>query len=145
MSGIRVFMSFDLEHDRDLGDLLLAESRRAGSGFEICARSEAGVMNDRWSGAVRRRIRSSDEVIVICGAHTDASPRVSAELRIAHEEVKPYFLLWGRRDHMCTKPALAKKAEGMYSWTRDTLESRIAATLRSAKPPDIPEDCKRQT
>jgi hypothetical protein len=145
MSGIRVFMSFDVEHDRDLGDLLLAQSRRAGSGFEISARSESGAMNDRWDGAVRRRIRASDEVIVICGTHTGGSARVSAELRIAHEEHKPYFLLWGRREQMCTKPAEAKKAEAMYSWTRDILESQIVATLRSSKPPDIPEHCKRQS
>jgi hypothetical protein len=144
MSGIRVFMSFDLDHDRDLGELLIAQSREAGSGFEISARSEAGAMDDRWDGAVRRRIRASDEVIVICGAHTEASPRVSAELRIALEERKPYFLLWGRREQMCTKPAQAKKAEGMYSWTRDILESQIVATLRSAKPISVPESCKRQ-
>ena len=145
MSGIRVFMSFDLDHDRDLGDLLLAQSRKAGSGFQISARSEAGAMNDRWDEAVRRRMRASDEVIVICGEHTEASMRVSAELRIAHEEKKPYFLLWGRRDQMCTKPILATKAEGMYSWTPEILVTQIAATLRSAKPPDIPENCKRQT
>lgn len=57
MNDVRVFLSFDLDHDRELGDRLAGQSRRTGSGFEITARSEP--LPDE---APRRRIASSDEV-----------------------------------------------------------------------------------
>jgi hypothetical protein len=132
MNKVRVFMSFDLDNDEDLHDLLLEQCSRQASGFEISAESEARTMTARWDQRVRRRICEADEVIVICGEHTSASPGVSAELRIAQEEQKPYFLLWGRRESMCTKPAGARPADSMYSWTWQILQNQITMTLRRA-------------
>jgi hypothetical protein len=80
---------------------------------------------------------------VICGEHTAASLSASAELRIAREEQKPYFLLWGRRESMCTKPAGARSTDCMYSWTWAILQSRIVMTLRKALPCKVSKDCKR--
>jgi hypothetical protein len=143
MGNVRIFMSFDLDHDQDLHDLLVEQSLRETSGFEIAARSEARTKTGLSDEKVRRRIRKADEVIVICGEHTESSVRVSAELRIAQEEQKPYFLLWGRRESMCTKPSAAKPKEGMYSWTLEILESQIVTTLRNAQRLEIPEHFKR--
>ena len=144
MANVRIFISFDLDHDGDLHDRLLEQSSRAASGFEISARSEARTMTDLWEEKLRRRICEADEVIVICGEHTAATMRVSAELRIAQEEQKPYFLLWARRESMCTKPLGAKRDEGMYSWTWEILQNQIVTTLRNAQPLEIPEHCKRR-
>jgi hypothetical protein len=148
MGNVRIFMSFDLDHDQDLHDLLVEQSLRETSGFEISARSEARTKTGLSDEKVRRRIRKADEVIVICGEHTEASARVSAELRIAQEEQKPYFLLWGRREIVCTKPAGAKSLDGMYSWTSQILQDQITLMTRKAhwekaasgmKRPRIPE------
>ena len=98
VGDVRIFTSFDVDHDGDLFDRILVQSRSGVSGFEISARSEPGEAALAWQERARRRIRDADEVIVICGQHTGDSPRVSAELRIAQEEKKPYFLLWGRRE-----------------------------------------------
>jgi len=68
---------------------------------------------------------------------------MAAELRIIHEEGKPYLLLWGRRERMCTKPEGAKSTDVMYSWTREILERQMNETLRISKPPVVPESCKR--
>jgi hypothetical protein len=144
MGNVRIFMSFDLDHDQDLHDLLLEQSLRRASGFEISARSETRTMTDLWDKKLRRRISEADEVIVICGEHTAASMRMSAGLRIAQEEQKPYFLLWGRRESMCTKPVGSKRDEGMYSWTWEILQNQIVTTLRQAEPLEIPEHCKRR-
>ncbi len=133
MDKVRVFMSFDLDNDEDLHDLLLEQCSKQGSGFGISAESEAGTMTAGWDERARRRICEADEVIVICGEHTAASPSVSAELRIAQEEQKPYFLLWGRRESMCTKPATAKPGDSMYSWTWQVLQNQITMTLRRAR------------
>ena len=145
MTDVRIFMSFDMDHDRDLYDQMFEQSLKGGSGFAISDRSEAYSMEDLSNERVRRRIRGADEVIVICGEHTAKSPRVSEELRIAQEENKPYFLLWGRREIMCTRPSSARAKDSMYSWTREILHDQITLTLRSAQIQEVPEDCKRMT
>jgi hypothetical protein len=143
MGNVRIFISFDLDHDQDLHDQLQEQSLRQASGFEISARSEAQTTTGLWDEKVRRRMCDADEVIVICGEHTAASIPMSAELRIAQEKQKPYFLLWGRRESMCTKPVGAKRDEGMYSWTWDILQNQIVTTLRQAQALEIPEQYKR--
>ncbi|MDH3213409.1 MAG: hypothetical protein OEM05_13075 [Myxococcales bacterium] len=133
MSKIHIFVSFDLDHDGDLCDLLLEQSGISSYGFDVSGRSKARSVDDLASDGVRRQIREADEVIVICGEHTEDSMGVSAELRIAQEERTPYFLLWGRREIMCTKPLFAKRDEGIYSWTSEILQSQILLTLRNAR------------
>ena len=130
MSTINIFVSFDLEHDRELYELLLVQSKRPSSNFVIFGGSERSTAMDFWSEKARRQIREADQVIVICGEHTETSMSVSTELRIAQEERKPYILLWGRREIMCTKPSGAKPADGIYSWTRQILEDQIVLTAR---------------
>jgi hypothetical protein len=132
MSQIEVSVSFDTDHDAELYKLLVAQSRIPGSGFVVSGGSERLTDEDVWSARVRRRVRRADQVIIICGEHTDESLGVCSELRIVQEEQKPYFLLWGRRDRMCTKPLGAKNAEGMYSWTSEFIQEQIALASRAA-------------
>ena len=139
MSKVHVFVSFDVEHDAELYELLLAQSSVPGSGFAVLGGSERATGTDVGSERARRRIREADQVIVICGAHTEAATRVSAELLIAQEEGTPYFLLWGRREIMCKKPIGAKPSEGMYSWTRQILQDHIALTSRKAQADAVAE------
>jgi hypothetical protein len=132
MSKVHVFVSFDIEHDGELYERLLAQSRTPSSGFAVLGGSERSTVTDVWSERLRRRIRGADAMIVICGEHTESSTRVHTEIRIAQEERTPYFLLWGRREIMCTKPVGAKSAEGMYSWTRQIVQDQITLASRKA-------------
>ena len=143
MSNLRLHMSFDLEHDRDLHDRLSKQAHKPAS-FAIASRSEAGEITDAWTERVRGCIAEADEVIVICGEHTDESSRVSAELAIAQEQHKPYVLLWGRRDSMCKKPRGARPDDGMYSWTPSILEHQLAFSMRRSRELEVPEGMKRQ-
>jgi hypothetical protein len=143
MSGLRIYMSFDLDHDRDLHDRLSKQARKPAS-FAIASRSEDGEITDAWTERVRGCIAEADEVVVICGEHTDESPRMSAELKIAQEQHKPYVLLWGRRDSMCKKPRSARPDDGMYSWTPSILEHQLAYSLRRSRELEVPEGMKRQ-
>lgn len=129
MSKIHVFASFDLEHDGDLYALLLAQSLEPASAFAISGSSQPRTLGDLPDEVLRDALRRADEVVVICGEHTNVSLRMSAELVIAQEEDRPYFLLWGRRASMCTKPATAKHADSMYSWTPGILQDRLLSTL----------------
>jgi hypothetical protein len=133
MSKIQVFVSFDIEHDGELYERLLAQSRSPSSSFAVSGGSERSTGTEVGSEKVRRRIREADQVIVICGARTEESTRVGTELLIAQEEGTPYFLLWGRREIMCTKPIGAKASEGIYSWTGQVLQNQIALASRKAE------------
>jgi hypothetical protein len=143
VKSLRIHTSFDLEHDRDLHDRLLAQSRSLST-FAIASRSQPGEMSEAWTERVRGRISESDEVVVLCGEHTDESPRVSAELRIAQEQGKPYVLLWGRRDRMCKKPKSARADDGIYLWTPEILQQQLALGLRRSREAEVPEGMKRQ-
>jgi hypothetical protein len=137
MSRIQVFVSFDIEHDGELFKELRAQS--SSSGFAVLGCSGRLSATDDWSERVRQQIHEADQVIFICSEHTEASVSMSAELRIAQQERTPYFLLWGRREIMCTKPVGAKTAEGMYSWTPQVLQDQIAFTSRSARADAVAE------
>jgi hypothetical protein len=145
MSTIRVFVSFDIEHDGELYELLLAQSRTADFGFRVVGGSERSSAADVSGDRLRRRIREADQMIVICGEHTGNSANASAERSIAEQEGTPYFLLWGRREMMCTKPVGAKSAEGMYSWTHQILQEQIARALRGARADASAENLRNTT
>ena len=142
---MKVFVSFDEQHDRDLYELFVKQSLRAGSSFEVVRDRSTAMRTRGWSDHPRADIRSADEVVFLCGEHTNESVRMSVELDITREEEKPYLLVWGRRDRMCTKPDGALPGDGMYSWTRDILESQLATALRGATPRVIPESYKRRS
>ena len=133
MSPIRVFVSFDVEHDRELYELLVAQSGTAGFDFTILGASERSSGTSCASERSRQRIRESDQMIVLCGEHSEESFGMADELRIAREEGTPYVLLWGRREVMCKKPIGAKTSEGMFSWTREILQDQIGLNLRNAR------------
>jgi len=141
MEKARVFLSFDVAHDRDLHDRLLAESRRSAA-FSVAARSELGSAAAGGEERVRERIAAVDAVIVICGEHTDESADVAAELRISREQKKPHLFLWGRRECMCKKPAGARNEDGIYGWTAENLRNQLASALRAERP--VPQHLRRQ-
>jgi len=125
MAKVRVFTSFDFDHDEDLRNLLVGQSKNPDSPFDLADWSVKEPMVGNWKEKVRTRIRGVDIVAVICGEHTDTATGVSAELSIAQEEKKPYFLLWGRANKTCKKPKTAKDTDKIYKWTWDNLKSLI--------------------
>jgi hypothetical protein len=143
MSSVRIFLSFDVEHDGDLCDLALDPSSRGSAGFVVTARSRAGEVTDRWRDVTRREIRNSDQVIVLCGEHTRESAAMDAELCIAQEEEKPFFLLWGRRDRDCTMPERVQRTACMYRWDRETVQQQLSASLRKQQLVQVPDRYKR--
>jgi hypothetical protein len=121
----RVFISFDYEHDDDLRVLLLGQSRNPDSPFEIADWSLKTPLTGDWEEKITPRIRAVSQVAVICGHHTDTAAGVSAEIRIARAEEKPYFLLAGRATGTNKKPKAALSSDKMYRWTWDNLKKLI--------------------
>jgi hypothetical protein len=137
MHEIRVFTSFDRDRDRDLHERLIRQSHSSDSPFAVADWSG----RDAESGAAERdeslraRIAQVDAVIVICGEHTDSAIGVSLELRIAQDQEKPYFLVWGRRELTCTKPMGAKRDDSMYTWLWNVLKFQIGSEMRKGTRP----------
>lgn len=125
MAMKRVFISFDFDHDEDLRNLLVGQSKNSDSPFELADWSVKDAMAGNWKDKVRTRIRQCDLVMVICGEHTDTATGVNTELKIAQEEEIPYFLLWGRSGETCKKPTSAESNDKIYKWTWDNLKALI--------------------
>jgi len=125
MGKTRVFISFDYDNDSDLKVLLVGQAANSDSPFDIADWS-IKTASSTWREEARRRIRASDVVAVICGLHTDTATGVAAEVTIAQEEDKPYFLLRGRAQGTCTKPTSARSSDKLYKWTWDNLKTLVA-------------------
>jgi hypothetical protein len=125
MNKKRAFISFDFDHDDDLRMLLAGQSEHSNTPFEIKDRSIKEPLTGDWREKVRRRMDNVDVVVVICGEHTDTAIGVAAELTIAREKEKPYFLLWGRSEKTCNKPTSALPTDKIYKWTWDNLKALI--------------------
>ena len=128
MTKKRVFTSFDFDYDEEIRNLLVGQARNSDSPFELSDWSVKEPMVGNWKEQVRARIRNCDMVLVICGEHTDAAAGVDAEVKIAQEENKPYFLLWGRSNKACKKPPSARASDKIYKWTWDNLKVLIGGT-----------------
>ena len=128
MKKAKVFTAFDFDHDEDLRNLLVGQSRNQDAPFEMADWSVKEAMTGDWKAKVRTKIKGVDQVIIMCGEHTDAATGVSAELKIAQEEGKPYFLLYGRSSKTCKKPKSAKADDKMYNWTWDNLKALIGGS-----------------
>ncbi len=116
MAKKRVFISFDCDHDSEARDLLVGQAKSPDSPFDIADASVKEAPAGDWRETVRRRMDRVDAVIVLCGEYTDKAEGVAAELRIAQEEGKEYFLLGAYPDKHCTRPTTAKEEDKIYKW-----------------------------
>jgi hypothetical protein len=124
MAKVPVFISFDYDHDDDLRTLLIGQAKNEDSPFNISDWSLKEESAD-WREKARARIKRVDQVIVLCGKYTDSATGVNAEIGIARDEKKPYFLLAGRADGGNKKPTGALSTDKMYDWTWENLKKLI--------------------
>jgi len=125
MAKVRLFISFDYDHDEELRNLLVGQAKNPDSPFEIKDRSIKEPLAGDWKSKFRDRLKNVDQMAVICGEYTHLASGVSSEVRIAREEGKPYFLIWGRSEKTCTKPASARESDKIYKWSWDNLKNLI--------------------
>lgn len=126
MAKRRVFISFDYDHDVVLKTFLVGQAKLPDSPFELADWSIKEHIDQDWKSKARGRIRAVDVMAVICGLHTDTATGVSAEVRIAQDEGKPYFLLAGYRDKVNVRPRAANSTDKLYKWTWENLKSLVA-------------------
>jgi hypothetical protein len=118
----RAFISFDYDNDSDCKTLLAGQARLEDSPFDFKDSSVKEHLTGDWKEKVRRRMDNIDVVIVLCGTKTHTAKGVAAELEIAQEKGKEYFLLAAHSDENCTKPTTAKSNDKLYKWTWPNLK-----------------------
>jgi len=128
MAKQRVFISFDYENDEDIKIMLAGQAKLTDSPFDFTDGSIKEHLTGDWKEKAKRRISNCDQVIVLCGALTHTAAGVSAELEIAQEIKKPYFLLKGYSDKICTKPTAALSTDSIYRWSWDNLKALIGGS-----------------
>lgn len=117
MKKKKVFISFDYDHDSDIKGALVAQAKNDDSPFEIFDMSIKEAIDSNWKEFARKRIKSCDCVIFLCGYYTDTAKGVTAEMSITREEKVPYFLLAGRNGTNIKKPSNSLSSDKIYEWT----------------------------
>ncbi len=120
---VRAFISFDYDNDKGIKELLVGQSKNDDTPFEIADWSVKDHLTGDWKEKVRAKIKQTDQVIVLCGKNNATG--VNAEVKLAQEESKSYFLLKGYKDKTCIKPNTAKSTDKMYGWTWPNLKTLI--------------------
>jgi len=121
----RVFISFDYDNDEGAKTMLAGQAKLDDSPFDFRDASVKDHLTGDWKEKVKRRMDNIDVVIVLCGQKTDKAVGVAAELTIAKEKGKEYFLLSAYSDKTCTKPTSASSTDKLYKWTWDNLKALI--------------------
>jgi hypothetical protein len=121
----RVFISFDVDHDKGTKEMLAGQAKLPESTFDFIDASVKEPLTGDWKEKVRRRMANIDVVIVLCGEYTHTASGVKAEVEIVQEQDMPYFLLAAYSDKTCTKPTSAKSSDQVYKWTRDNLKQLL--------------------
>ena len=122
---VPVYISFDYDNDSDLKQLLVNQANKDDSPFNIADWSIKEPSSD-WKDKARARIKRVEQVIVLCGEYTHTATGINAEIEIAREEEKPYFLLAGRASGKNKTPTAALSEDKIYNWTWDNLKKLIA-------------------
>lgn len=121
----RVFISFDYDNDEGARIMLAGQAKLEDSPFEFKDASINEPLTGDWKAKVRRRMDNIDVVVVLCGESTHTAKGVAAEVEIAQEKEKEYFLLAAYSDKNCTKPTTALSSDKVYKWTWDNLKALI--------------------
>jgi hypothetical protein len=122
----RVFISFDVDNDKGTKEMLAGQANLPDSPFEFTDASLKEPLTGDWKEKVKRRMDNIDVVIVLCGEKTHTATGVAAELTIAKDKEKSYFLLAAYPDKNCTKPTSASASDSVYKWTWPNLKTLIA-------------------
>lgn len=122
----RAFISFDYDNDEVAKIMLAGQAKHADSPFEFKDNSVREHLDGDWKEKVRRRMNNIDVVIVLCGKHTHTAKGVAAELTIAKEAKKPYFLLAAYPGGNCREPTTASAGDKIYQWKWENLKLLLA-------------------
>jgi hypothetical protein len=121
----KVLISYDYDHDLDIKNALVAQSRLDDSPFSIEDWSVKEESNT-WRADAQSRISRSGLVIVLCGKNMATASGVNVEIGLAKEVGTDFILLAGRGSDS-TRPTAAS-ANKLYDWTWPNLKLLLAGS-----------------
>ena len=92
MAKTKVFLSYDYEHDLDMKNSLIAQSKQQDSPFSINDLSIREKSPD-WQQIARKSIQECDFFVVLLGDHTFQASGVRREVKMAIQIGKRRFQL----------------------------------------------------
>lgn len=129
VAQVRVFASFDCEKDEKLLRRLVDEGKSPGSHFTVVDRSTNEAPTAESRQRLCERISKVDAMIVLCGVWTHLSPNVNAEVKMAQELGKRYYLIKGHRFRECARPSAARITDKMFKWSKGTADELALRNL----------------
>jgi hypothetical protein len=125
MAKIKVFVSFDFDHDRVLRDFIVGQAKHRDSPFEISDYSlKEAAREPLWEANARRAIGRADVFVVMLGSKTRFAPGVKKEIAMARELGKARFQIIGYQHG--TREWAATGAGRTYRWNWDNLKTLLA-------------------
>ncbi len=126
----KVYISYDYDHDQDLKNLLVGQSRNPDSPFFVEDHS-IKVETAGWKADARKRITRSEVMIVICGRYTHRATGVTAEIEIARDEDVRFYLLKGRKEGAMRRPkGTSWFFDELHPWTWNELQRMTSLKKR---------------
>ncbi|MBN2134133.1 MAG: TIR domain-containing protein [Acidobacteria bacterium] len=123
MAKKRVYICFDYDNDKTLKDFLVGQSKYSDSPFEVEDWSMKEAAKEKeWEIEAEKRIKRSEQVIVITGTQTYRAPGVKKEVKITRDLGKPIFQIKGYKDRNCPR---VENAGEYYKWTWDNLKTLL--------------------
>ena len=122
MAKTRIFVSYDYEHDSDLKDTLIAQSKLPDSPFSINDLSLREKVSD-WQQKARAAIEKCDVFVLLLGNYAHQATGVRREVKMARQIGKKRFQLRKRGNN--PKPlegageVVAWKWKNLKKWLTD--------------------------
>ena len=120
MAKTKVFVSFDYDHDVQLKDTLIGQSRLPDSPFSINDMSLREATQE-WQQKARSSIEDCDMFIVLLGEHTHQASGVRREVRMARQMGKKRFQLRKRGK----SPMSIEGGGEVVAWKWKNLKKRL--------------------
>jgi hypothetical protein len=129
--GVRIFVSYDYEHDRHYRQLLSAWSSNPRFSFAFEDHSTPRVNSDqaaRIKGAIAAKLSGAECLLVIVGEHTHRSQWVSWEIQKAKELGLSLVAVKVKRSYKTPAALLGSKASWAYGFSEEAVAKAVAAT-----------------
>ena len=122
MPKTKVFVSFDYDHDAELKDTLIGQSKLADSPFSI---NDVSIQQaaPEWQQKARASIEDCDVFIVLLSEHAHQAHGVRRELRMARDLGKRRFQLRKRGQF----PTPLNEAGEVVAWKWKNLKTRLSS------------------
>ena len=119
----RVFCSFDFDNDKNLKELLIGQAKNPDSPFEVSDWSmKEAAPEPKWEEEAERRIKNSDQVIIVLGEKTHSASGVKKEVAMArNNDVAVFQLQPKEKSH-----TRVENGGSVYDWTWPNLKKLLS-------------------